>query len=248
MVFLAGLDIDLQRGLAVQFDGDIHHVAAFVETVRWGICPSTCQVDADRATSPHNLVGIDIEARLLLASQSGFGQAFAHQAKGTVFIFLIGFSLQLHDTGTEHLVADARHHRHGFGQGLRQRKLMASILTGGIFQVELVEDAVLVVLGKDAPVGDAECLALGSETAQVGGSGDFVGRELPATHPNFLACCQSGFGHHPTHHEAQFFDRGSDREKAGGLQVMGRLNIGQRQATLIEPLGERTAQIMRGGI
>ena len=231
MSFLARLDIDLQRGLSIELNGDVHHIASFVQAIRRGISPSTRQVDAHRATSPYNLVGIDIEARSLFLGQDSFGQTFTHQGECLVFFLLIGFAFELVDTGTEHPVADASHHRHGIGKGLWQRKLMERILTGSIFQIELIEHTTFVVLCQNIPIGNTEGFTLGSETTQVGVCRNLVSRELAGFHPSVLTFLQGRFGHHPAHQKAQFIDGTGYREDTGRLKVVRQFHILQGQAT-----------------
>ena len=42
--FVAGFDVCLQWWLAVQLNGEVHHVAAFHQTVGRGVCPSASNI------------------------------------------------------------------------------------------------------------------------------------------------------------------------------------------------------------
>ena len=147
----------------------------------------------------------------------------------------------LHDTGPEHLVADAGHHGHGVGQGFGQRQAVQGILGGGIFQIELVEDTLFIVLGQSRPVGHAESVALGREASEVGVSRDFIGRHLAATHPGFLAFGERRFGHHPAQQQAQLVERAGYGEDASRLKVVREFHVLQGQAAGFEPMGEGCA-------
>ena len=61
----AGLDVYLQRVLSVEFDGEVHYIASCIDAERRGVGPSSGNVDAYSRSSPYNLIGIDIEMRLL---------------------------------------------------------------------------------------------------------------------------------------------------------------------------------------
>ena len=97
LILLAGFHVHLQRGLSVQFDGQVHHVSTFHQTVGRGVCPSACQVDTYRASSPDNLVGIDRHAGML-AFVDGSGQSFTHQTECQIFLFLAVLSFQSQGT------------------------------------------------------------------------------------------------------------------------------------------------------
>ena len=47
---------DLHGRLAVQIEGDIHDGAAAFQAIRRRVCPAPGKIDADRASSPHDLV------------------------------------------------------------------------------------------------------------------------------------------------------------------------------------------------
>ena len=191
-------DIHLKRRLAIQFDGDIHHIASLIQTIGRCVRPSTCQVDTHRASAPYNLVGIHIQTRLLLLCQCRFGQPFAHQPESLALVIVVRFSLELHDTGTEHLIADTCHHRHGFRQSSRQIQTVTRILTGCVLQVQLIEHAMFVIPGQRFPIRHPECLPLGSQTAQVRPSRNFIRRHFRATQPRLLPFLQRRFSNHPT--------------------------------------------------
>ena len=81
---LTGSDVDLQRRLSVQFDGQIHNVATLHEAVGRRVGPSSGNVDARRAASPHYLVAVDRHSGSLPLGQHALGEPFAQQGEGLV--------------------------------------------------------------------------------------------------------------------------------------------------------------------
>ena len=54
----ARLHISLQRRLAVELNGQVHHPSSFHQAIGRRVGPSTGDVDAHRTSSPHDLVAI----------------------------------------------------------------------------------------------------------------------------------------------------------------------------------------------
>ena len=58
-------DKGLEWGLSVELDSEVDDIAAFHQTIGWGISPTTSYVDTHRRTSPYDLVLVYRHPRLL---------------------------------------------------------------------------------------------------------------------------------------------------------------------------------------
>ena len=92
---LAWLHIRLQRGLSVQLNGHVDHIASIIQAIGRRVCPPACQVDAHRTSRPHNLVGIDSQTRRLSVGKHGGGQSLTQQGEGLRLFLTSVFALQL---------------------------------------------------------------------------------------------------------------------------------------------------------
>ena len=79
--FPAWFDINLDRRLSVQFDGDVDDMASFEKTLRRSIRPSAGQIDTHRATAPDDLVGMDREPGFPFPSGRRADDGFTEQAE-----------------------------------------------------------------------------------------------------------------------------------------------------------------------
>ena len=102
---------------------------------------------------------------------------FAEQAEGSLFVGLVVGAAQFVYLRTKHAVVDALHQWGIVGQRSWLRQVEAMVFARGVGQVELIEDALLIVRGQQFPVLLGEGFALGIEAAQVGTGGNLVGRE-----------------------------------------------------------------------
>ena len=152
-------------------------------------------------------------------------------------------STKLAYAGAEHLIADAGHHGSSERQLGRQSQLVFGILAGSIFQIELIEHAAFVILGKDVPVGHTEGFALRYQAAQIALGRDFVGRHPAGFEPNVLTVLQGRLGNHPSQNNTQFIEVFDYRKEAGCLHVVSIFNIGQEESALGQPLPYRNALV-----
>ena len=106
MTFPARLHVHLQRGLPVQFDGEVHHIPSLHQAVGRRVRPSSGQVDTHRTAPPHDLVCINRQAGRLPGRTGRAGQHLTHQSESLFFIFPPVFTFQAGHTGTEHRIAD----------------------------------------------------------------------------------------------------------------------------------------------
>lgn len=65
MVCFRRLQVDLQRGLSVQGDGNVDDIPPFAQAIGRRVCPPTGQIDTHRTAPPYNLVGIDRQLSLI---------------------------------------------------------------------------------------------------------------------------------------------------------------------------------------
>ena len=145
-VFFRRLDIDLQRRLSVELNGDVHHIAALHQTERRSVGPAACEVYAHRTAAPYYLIGKHGESRLLRRACGG-SQPFTHQCKGLVLIFLLASQ-----SVAEHGIADASQTVCHFVEWFRRRKAKGPELLGSIVEIHLIEHALVVVLCNHWPV------------------------------------------------------------------------------------------------
>ena len=76
---------------------------------------------------------------------------------------------------------DARHQGSILGEWLRQWNIHLAVFTGGIFQIHLIEHAMLPVLSQQGPVLLTESTTLGYQTVHVGLRGDVFGGKKSTT-------------------------------------------------------------------
>ena len=203
----AGLHVGLDGRLAVELYGQVDDVAALHEAVGRGVGPAAGNVDAHGAAGPHNLVGGHATAGCRSLRHGGGArgqgrrgpvggrggrQSLAQQGKGPLLLreaALAVAAVEAGQLGAEHGVVDAGHERCMDVDGRRFGHVVAGKLAGGVSQVELVEDAVLVVQGQPRPGFGPQPRALRREPAQVG-----PGRDLLGTHLGCLLETGTGLG------------------------------------------------------
>ena len=117
MEFPAWFDINLDRRLSVQFDGDVDDMASFEKTLRRSIRPSAGQIDTHRATAPDDLVGMDREPGFPFPSGRRADDGFTEQAERLSFVG-VGLSglFLLYGLGPEHQVVHPNQRGFLFGQ------------------------------------------------------------------------------------------------------------------------------------
>ena len=202
-VLLRRFHVHLQRRLSVQLNGQVHHISALHQAVGWGIRPSPGYVDTHRAASPHNLVRIHRQLRLLTVIHCA-GQSLTHQAERPCLQFLrFRIPLQLAHLRTEHRVADTLQQRSPFRQFLRQGDTPFGKRFRRLLKVHLIEHAPFLVLGQQAPVLLAEHLPLGEQPSQVCIRRNLVGRYLPCLLPDSPSGFTLSAIRHPLQHRAQ---------------------------------------------
>ena len=170
-VVLRGFDVCLQRGLTIQFDGQIDDVATFHKTVGRGVCPASGDVDTNGRAPPDDLIVGDLFSRkeeggarpkaacyrrdARRRKEITRGDSMAEQGEGLVTV------------ATEHGIVDTGHE----GGFLRERRRQGDVflleLRSGISKVELIEDTVAPVVSQGTPVLFTEGLALSKEPTQV---------------------------------------------------------------------------------
>ena len=178
MIFAARLHVGLDGRLAVEFYGEVHHVATLKDAVGRRVGPSAGDVDAHGRASPYNLVVAHPLRGSHLMLQGLARNALGQEAEGPALVF-VGMRVGTEQTA-HHGVADALH------QGSRGRepggKGQAAGVESfrGILQVELIEDAVGVIDLQGLPVGTAKIPPLRFQPAEVGPGGDLFGTEQVA--------------------------------------------------------------------
>ena len=244
MEILTGLDIDLQGRLAVELDGNVHHMSARQERIGRCVGPSACHVNAHRASSPHNLVAIDVEHGAALVFVEVGQQALAEQAEGSLFVGLVVGAAQLVHLRTKHAVVDALHQWGIVGQRSWLRQVEAMVFARGVGQVELVEDALLIVRGQQFPVLLGKGFALGIEAAQVGTGGNLVGREAFRRQPLLTNFPRGRVSGHPGNHLPHRLHIVHHREEGGRLKiVVTAWEVVQRKFAALHPKVEGIVQV-----
>ena len=203
----AGLHVGLDGRLAVELYGQVDDAPALHEAVGRGVGPAAGNVDAHGAAGPHYLVGGHAAAGCRSLRHGGGArgqgrrgpvggcgprQSLAQQGKGPLLLreaALAVAAVEAGQLGAEHGVVDAGHERCTDVDGRRFGHVVAGKLAGGVSQVELVEDAVLVVQGQPRPGFGPQPRALRREPAQVG-----PGRDLLGTHLGCLLETGTGLG------------------------------------------------------
>ena len=134
MALLRWTDISLQRRLTIEFDGKINHVTAFHQAIRRCIRPSSSNIDADRGTSPDDLVVSNTEGRFFCYISCWCNkrtvplcQAVTKQRKSFFTI------------AKEHRIMNTCHQRRILTKRLGQRNLFLFKCLCRISQVELIE-------------------------------------------------------------------------------------------------------------
>ena len=168
MTFPARLHVHLQRGLPVQFDGEVHHVPSLHQAVGRRVRPSSGQVDTHRTAPPHDLVRINRQTGRLPDRTGRAGQHLAHQSESLFFIFPSVFTFQVSHTGTEHRIADARQSVDTLRQRIRQRQAPGGITASHFVQIQLIEHAALIMGSQQRQIPRPERLTLARQAMQIG--------------------------------------------------------------------------------
>ena len=137
------------------------------------------------------------------------------------------------------MVADTSHNRCILRKRFRHRQIKRSKLFGCIFQVQLVEDALLIIFRQQRPVQSTERFALFHQAPQVCIGGYLVSRHPATGHPNFCPFHTVGLIQHPTEHFAQILYRLAYRKQTGRLHIFVSFNIRTAQIPVKQPLLHR---------
>ena len=87
VVMYCRLDVALQWGLSIEFNGYIDNVASYGEAIRRSICPTSCEVNAYGASAPYYLVGIYAKCRVLELGLRRPGKSFGKERKSTRSVY-----------------------------------------------------------------------------------------------------------------------------------------------------------------
>ena len=137
------------------------------------------------------------------------------------------------------MVADTSHNGCILRKRFRHRQIERSKLFGGIFQVQLVKDTLLIIFRQQRPVQSTERFALFHQAPQVCIGGYLVSRYPVTFHPNLFSFHIVGLIQHPAKHFAQILYRVAYRKQTGRLHIFISFNIRTTQIPVEQPLLHR---------
>ena len=246
--FFAGFDIDLQRLLPVEFDGEVHDVTARVERVGRCVGPASREVDADGAASPDNLVGENGGARGTSFVQHVFRESFSQQAESLCFVTCGVFGIGVAQCFCpEHGVADFHHECGVFGQRFGEFPSFFGIAFRHVFEVDLIEHASPPVFGNHRNRFRLHFSALCHEAMEIGLFRESCCRESRQAAPKCGGLSIRSFADEPVQQFFETFHVGGHGEEAGILQVLRVAQFFLVDSSSLQPFGERLRKI-EGGI
>ena len=172
-------------------------------------------------------------------------KGITHQTESLVrLINIILTSLPLY-LRTKHGVMNLGHQWSRIWQWVWQGYVIVCKLPRGIFQVYLIEDAMLIVLREKRPVYRAVATTLSHKPLQVGGSAYLLGTHLPAFFPQHLAALLLRFIQHPAQYQPDITDIFNDREDACLLYIIVTFNLAYVNGATACPINKHLSKKSR---
>ena len=237
MLLVAWPDESLDGRLSVEFDGQVHHVAPLHEAERRRVGPSPGDIDAHGTSAPYNLVVVDRPERGLAVGEGRLGESVPQQRE-SLFLLILRLLPECSEPCPEHGIPYPEQHRFVITQRVRLGDIVFGEGGRGIVEVDLIEYAMLIVVGQQGPIQFPVFLALLTEPHEIGLIRQLVGAQSACVAPDAVSALQLGHVEHPSEHKSHVVHIVHYREDACRLQVIPALYFGRVDATLQSPFAK----------